>query len=157
MHKRKDWIRRFDANLAIWNRSKMSLGVVRRLAYCNLISLLRVGEQVWLPRCSGRCMSLSSVVKFPVTILYGVVFFHEDLSVDYYIKHTNLIVCSQKNKKKIEAKFWRDSTSDYSVSSNCVLSIKWIKFCNSYFTHTRTHTKKFYINYKDICFILYWF
>ena len=48
----------------------------------------------------GRCMFLSYVVKFPVTILYGVVFcnFDEDLSTDYYIKDTNLIVCSVDTK-----------------------------------------------------------
>ena len=46
--------------------------------------------------CPGHCMSLSCAVKFPVAILYGVVIcnFDEDLLSGYYVKHTNLIVCS---------------------------------------------------------------
>ena len=55
------------------------------------------------PRKSpGRCMSLSCVVKFPVTILYGAVFcsFDEDLLADYYIKLSNLTVCSINTKRK---------------------------------------------------------
>ena len=58
------------------------------------ISLLRVGVRVRF----GRCVSLSCVVKFPVTILYGVVFcnFDEDLQTGNYVKQTNLIVCSNK-------------------------------------------------------------
>ena len=52
--------------------------------------------------CSGRCMSFSCAVKFPVTILYGVVIcnFDEDLYAGYYVKHTNLIVNSMNSKNK---------------------------------------------------------
>ena len=51
------------------------------LAYCVSISAESRGAGSIPANCPGRCMSLSSGVKFPVAILYGVVIcnFDEDL------------------------------------------------------------------------------
>ena len=71
------------------------------LAYCLLnLSAESRGAGSIPANSPGRCMFPSCDVKFPVTILYGAVIcnFDEDLYAGYYVKHTNLIVCSINTK-----------------------------------------------------------